>query len=504
MRVIIFLLLLFLSNFIYSQVKHDNVWLFGYDSDAINPIYGGSVMDFNTLPATIYSEDRLMNLDFTNASICDTAGNLLFYTNGIYVANVLGELMENGDSLSPGDFTSVWVDEGMPLIQGAMILPKPGSDSLYYLFHCKPEYPIFPISVHTSNLLYSIIDMSKNNGLGAVIEKNQAILQDTLGWAAITGVKHANGLDWWVLMKEYDSNRYYKVLLTPDGVVDYGAQAVGESITTGLEQAVFSPDGSKYAFLSLVSVDEGDYLSIFDFDRCTGELTNPVIMHSMDTMWFGGLAISPNSRFLYVSFYRAILQYDLQAPDVAASKKIVAEYDGYEEEVSPGVFFPTRFFFPQLAPDGKIYINSTSSVRSLHVINQPDLEGMACDVQQHSVMLPTLNKFSLPNFPNYRLGALPGSPCDTLTAVNEVGANNNVQFKIYPNPASASVTVEYLGTASFDIVLYDITGSMIRAQRYVGNGAVTVQTTDLPSGVYWCRLFRDGLPVYSQRVAIFH
>jgi mRNA-degrading endonuclease toxin of MazEF toxin-antitoxin module len=30
------------------------------------------------------------------------------------------------------------------------------------------------------------------------------------------------------------------------------------------------------------------------------------------------------------------------------------------------------------------------------------------------VELPTYNAFSMPNFPNYRLGALEGSPCDTL------------------------------------------------------------------------------------------
>ncbi len=35
-------------------------------------------------------------------------------------------------------------------------------------------------------------------------------------------------------------------------------------------------------------------------------------------------------------------------------------------------------------------------------------------VEQHGITLPTYNAFSLPNFPNYRLGPLDGSPCDTL------------------------------------------------------------------------------------------
>ncbi|HRF38555.1 MAG TPA: hypothetical protein PK198_07190, partial [Saprospiraceae bacterium] len=71
------------------------------------------------------------------------------------------------------------------------------------------------------------------------------------------------------------------------------------------------------------------------------------------------------------------------------------------------------FYLAQLAPDGKIYINSNNGVRYLHVINQPDSLGLACDVCQHCVELPSINALSLPNFPNYRLHHLEGSPCDT-------------------------------------------------------------------------------------------
>jgi PKD repeat protein len=67
-----------------------------------------------------------------------------------------------------------------------------------------------------------------------------------------------------------------------------------------------------------------------------------------------------------------------------------------------------------LAPDGKIYINSNNRCSYLHVINEPDSLGLACEVCQHCVDLPSVNAFSMPNFPNYRLGHLEGSPCDTL------------------------------------------------------------------------------------------
>ena len=68
----------------------------------------------------------------------------------------------------------------------------------------------------------------------------------------------------------------------------------------------------------------------------------------------------------------------------------------------------------QLAPDGKIYMSSTSTIRSLHVIHQPDEPGSACQFQAYGLPLPARNSFSVTYSPNYRLGPLDGSSCDTL------------------------------------------------------------------------------------------
>lgn len=86
--------------------QHDNIWLFGYESNPSNLNFGGSVMDFSLDTVDIYYEFRNMNIDVTNASISDTSGNLLFYTNGIYIANGLNEPMENGGGLNPEQFAN--------------------------------------------------------------------------------------------------------------------------------------------------------------------------------------------------------------------------------------------------------------------------------------------------------------------------------------------------------------------------------------------------------------
>ncbi|MFM9950378.1 MAG: PKD domain-containing protein [Saprospiraceae bacterium] len=404
------------SLFYYSlsAQKHDNIWLFGYNASVPNaPGYGGTVIDFSTIPSDIYHEERDMFLNVTNGSICDSSGSLLFYSNGIYIANAIHEPMSNGLGINPGDYADNNINTGYILNQGVLSLPHPDPDSthLYYLVHSNMEYPIGELILYASKLYYSKIDMSLENSLGSVVEKNQVIIDDIMEPGKVTACKHANGRDWWLFMRRYGSNEYHTILLSPSGFENRGVQIIGDSIfSPGLGQAIFSPDGRKFAELSLGGIEAGNFLNIYDFDRCTGLLSNPVQLTFADTAWAGGLAISPNSQFLYVSLYRHIYQYDLWASGIEATKDTVAVYDGF---IIPPVF-ATRFFLAQLAPDGKIYISATNSVPYLHVINNPDLPGDSCDVCQHCIELPTWSAFSMPNFPNYRLGALEGSPCDTL------------------------------------------------------------------------------------------
>lgn len=192
-----------------------------------------------------------------------------------------------------------------------------------------------------------------------------------------------------------------------------GKQQLGEPPISNAGQAVFSPDGSTYAKLNSPG-SPGAWLDIYDFDRCTGTLSNyrKIFKKPGDIC---GLAISPNSRYLYLSLGRVLYQYDLYAADLAGSETVVGEYDGFQ---SPPLW-PTFFFMLQLAPDGKIYMNSASNVNRLHVISAPDFAGAACQFQQHAFAIPTLNNWSLPNFPNYRLGPLDGSACDTLSLNNQ-------------------------------------------------------------------------------------
>lgn len=388
---------------IFSKEKRDNIWLFG----------GRQIRaDFESDPVSFIFEQREIRFDFTNASICDTSGNLLLYTNGISIANFTHDTIENGGRINPGEYSDEWELIGYPLAQGALILPAPNQDSVFYIFYEEltrtlefgaNEFRIFP-------LYYAYVDMRENNNEGKVIEKDIPVIQDTLDWGKIVTTRHANGRDWWVIIPEYISNRFYRLLITNEGIEDFGWQAVGDNHFYGLGQSSFAANGKKYINYNLFHFNE-NYLNIYDYDRCTGLFNNPVQI--LDTLYAysGGAAISENSRFLYTPTDTKIYQYDLEAEDIEASKVVVAEYDGYYDEIPD---LQTRFFMAALAPDGKIYISANNSSLHLHVIHEPNKKGLACNVEQHGIELPAWNQFTMPNFPYYGLGPLDGSPCDTL------------------------------------------------------------------------------------------
>ena len=403
---LLFCLSLLLCSSLPAQ-NHDNLWLFGVDGP-YSQAWGGCVVDFSNNEAVSYYQERDMNLNVTVASICDSLGNLLFYTNGTYIANHLHEKMENGDNLNPGELTSDNYSGGLRVNQSEIILPAPDQLGKYYLIHNKLDYhPTWVLSVSTS--YFSFINMNANNGEGKVMSKNVEIINDqNLNFGFLTAVKHGNGRDWWVTFPFKSKNVFYKILITPEGVELIPEQTIFPPLPDNLTSngfITFTQDGSH---LARYEFNHGIYL--YDFDRCTGMFEDNPLFIPMpnNTGLGGGISFSPSGQFLYAVTSTKIFQFDLWVGDIVASMETVAEYDGYADPL------PTSFFTSQLGPDGKIYINTNNGAQVLHYINYPDKKGLACEVVQHGLQLATRNRFTSQHFPNYRLGPLDGSPCDTL------------------------------------------------------------------------------------------
>lgn len=452
-------------------------------------------MDFNFNPVKSIFKQRKQNMYTTNASICDTTGKLLFFTNGCEIAHANGETMENGDLLNPGTFRTLWCIEygegynGGP--QNALILPWPDSPGVYRLFH---KRYIYNVAYSRCDVLFSsTVDMNANNGRGRVTEKNIPLVSDTLSRTDLVAVKHANGKDWWVVTPRRNGNEFYVLKFTKDGITDTLKQTIGiKTNAAGLPinenqgAMVFSPDGSK-----MFRTARYEPVMMYDFDRETGVFTNfDTIHYEYGDQFIGevGCAVSPNNRYLYLSCRQFLYQLDLQAPDISASQTMVAEWDGF---TTP---FPTLFWQCQLGPDCKIYIMAGGDTRYWHVVHNPDLPGQQCDVEQRGLVLATRCGASMPAFPNYRLSTLdnPGKPCTSTVSIH---APPQVQegeaLFIYPNPASGQATVEYRLSGPRDnrLALHDLTGRQVLEIALPDNqGRVVLPLETLAPGIYWCQI----------------
>ena len=270
MKNLITILVLTLPVFAFTQVRFDYTWVLGRlntpPEDSLG-IYGGTLVDFNANPVQ-YSRITIQVDMEANAVLSDSSGNLLFYTDGCTIANKLHSTMKNGSEINEGGLTyiqdCVQNNFGYPTHQGVIILPFPGYPDRYIMLHLRKPDPL-----------------------------SRAFIEDFL----------------------------YSVM-SPDGIRLSNIQHIGIPIKnyTWAIQATFSPDGSKYANSGPLSG-----LQIFDFERCEGVFSNPVhIGFPGDTVNACGVAISPSSRYLYVSTAFKLYQFDLYATrNIEASRELV-------------------------------------------------------------------------------------------------------------------------------------------------------------------------------------
>ena len=197
-----------------------NVWELSYSTDLMYP-NSEIRFQYNGIADT-NNASRIMSFDLTDASICDTSGNLLFYTNGITIGNRNYDTLQNAVNFNDGEQTSVDDPDGLSACQGAIFLPAPGNEYLYYVFYITGLYFFAhnQSEVQPLHLSYSKIDLLLDNGNGGIIDsfKNIYLIEDTLTWGRLTACKHANGRDWWLIMHRYYSNKFYKFLITPNGI----------------------------------------------------------------------------------------------------------------------------------------------------------------------------------------------------------------------------------------------------------------------------------------------
>jgi hypothetical protein len=476
-------LLLFFFSTCNSQ-GISNIWMGGYGNQIGNPPWGGWEMNFFSGSPVITYENRAIDFDFTGTTIADSAGNFLFATNGVTIMNSVGDTMLNGTGLSPSTYSSPqWFGDGLRIPQATLILPLPGSANIYYLFHM--TWDTISIPAYAYYFYCSIIDMNLDGGKGGVIVKNHIILTGLFSSNGISACKHANGRDWWINIHDSYGTGLHFFLLQPSGVSFSHTQNL--NYREGVGSYCFSPDGTKFGGYNTV-----DDFEIFDFDRCSGMLSNFRHVPINDSMVTFGCSFSPNSKFLYGSSIRYLYQVDATSYQPDTTLITVGIWDGsfYNNAAA-------TFSIQALAPDGKIYVTTGSTTPIMHYIEHPDSLGIACNVQQHSITLPVFNSRTVPNHPNYFLGPLVGSLCDSLVGLNELSLS---PIKIQPNPTQGLFQIVYPPQSqNGSMELIDLFGKIIVVEQIPPWSQLkNVDISELSSGIYILKIRWGNNVVYGK------
>ncbi len=332
-------------SFVLFSQKEANIWYFGQNAG----------LDFNSSPPTALTNGALNTYEGCS-SFSDANGNLLFYSDGITVWNKNHQIMTYTNGILAKNL------RGNPSsTQSGMIIPKPSSNSIYYLFTVGTavrnsitgeSYPNKGFNVYT-------IDMSLNNGLGSLIdEDNDGVFYKNLSkgklrqWSEkVAAVKGKECSTYWVVSSTID-NQFYSYKIDENGInLSPVISEIPNITSTRRGYLKLSPDGTILAVAN--QIDEVSSVNLLSFDNGTGKAILKTTL-KLDNDQAYGIEFSRNSKKLYVSTifnpsnnpntpgtYK-LFQYDLSQNNISASKKLIHHQVGQRGAL-------------QLGPDGKIY-----------------------------------------------------------------------------------------------------------------------------------------------------
>jgi gliding motility-associated-like protein len=441
---------IFLSTLAFSQ-QEASVWYFGQNA--------GIKFESNGTITTL--TDGQLNTAEGCATLADSNGNLLLYTDGITVWNRNHGIMPNGTGLM-GDPSST---------QSATIVPMPGSVTLFYVF-------TLDAFAGGNGFRYSIVDMTLDGGNGAVITKN--VLIYTPSCEKLSIVKHANDTDYWLVTHGWNNNKFYSYLLTNSGLsaapvlTSIGVNVSAINTDNAIGYMRISPNGSK---LALNHYYDG-ILQLFDFNTSTGILSNANTIYSAPIGSFlYGLEFSPNSEVLYFTEEvpsTIVYQCDLTVSNIPST--VLPVYSGSN---------PLAMAL-QLGPDSKIYIGQLTS-NKLGVINNPNTLNAGCNLQMNSIDLGSRYCFrGLPPF----ISSFFFTPAIQF---DNSCVGDNIQFQFNSSQPVLSALWDFGdGTTSTDI-------SPIHSYVITGDYTVSVQvTTALGSGSNTRDITISAVPTATQ------
>lgn len=471
----------------WGQDKTQNIWYFGRK-------WG---LDFNKTPAELI-QDRKTQFSGSGscATICDSAGNLILYSDGNNIFDRLHRVVPFGKNLHGDSNTS----------QGTVIVKQPGTQNLFFV-----------ISADQSGLMqknrgvnYSVVDMNLNNGFGQVVRRNIGLLSP---WATerVFAVPSCSGEFYWIITHAYNSDSFYVFKLGKTGM-DHNAviskTGVVHSHFNGFNSLLWeargfikvNKQGNRLALAYMAPFlrnmvggtfyGDTSLMELHEFDNATGKIKHIATFVNPDTLTFAsggypafGVEFSPNGKYVYFSDawtirgLNTIWQFDAYAKDSATfaqSGKIVAtDTWGLAGSLS-------------LAPDGKIY-QPIPLGNSISCIENPNDEASKIIYSRRKIEVPEIYgmSHSLTSV-YYKLGT---NKTDVLPS--QINSCNRLPIKLRTTHYYSGITWN-TGDTGREISVNQLGKYWINLQDNCGN---TVADTVLVLGFQPPKILEDNVTI---------
>ncbi len=452
-------------------------------NEASTIYWGTTILDFRVSPFQVLSFNAVSSRE-SGASICDSAGNLLFYSNGgtSPTSNAIagawgadGQFLQNGENLEQlGCFSTN---------QGAVILPDPAGISAtskkYYLLtkDCL-EAATMGSQSGSTGLSYGIIDMLANNGNGAVVSQSNIVVPNlfygsgSTNWEPLSVVLETDGEQksgtsgYWIY--SYYGDSLYKIHFGVNGFDSF--------------QTLFKEGGRITVAPDLTHMMIKSHL--YELDAQSGNL---LLVHTFST---NSGVFSSDGRKIFCLENNALMQYNLDLSNWQNNPYQVAVFS---QSTAPQLF---------LAPSGRILLWNTNSAFSGQIIC-PNSFGPNCNYTPGNLSLQGGTLTTPPNIPAHYLYNTQ-SGC-TLGLSEEFSE----KLVIAPNPSAGNFTVYLNGGPLFEVVLRitDLTGRIIRTEELSGLMALDqadIHAEELPNGEYFLELLQKEREPIVKRFVIHH
>jgi hypothetical protein len=509
------ILCLILSHSLSAQKKAGNEWY--VEIGKIKLQFTGDTANNTKFFPTDTQKYRCIN---GNANVCDTNGILLLAASPFKVMNGSNMgFIEGGENLNLDTFTKF--ENGIsPLGNTTIILPI--GNNLYYIFlGCTSDsfmnayinigqWGVF--SYEMDEIRYAIVDMNANNGKGKVLQSRKLLLHANdapyLNITNFTATRHANGKDWWLIKP---SGKYrqvrYKFLVTADSIYTSKEENLpwltDNFVYHSVGQSCFSQDGTLYA-----ECNSNCPTTIWHFDRCSGQFTLKRIIdiqkNNKDSLLqfpeASGVCFSANNKYLYQNEFNLTYQIDLDEQNDSIALFSLQNYD-----VNQNLCWNNSM---QMTPTGQIYIGHWHGIcADVSAIMRPNEYGDGCSFKYDYFKFKTIFWPNIvagtndpPNMINYELGALTGSPCDTIKHASSFFK----EWIISPNPTQSFIEVQIpvQGAESLQIIIYNSLGQKVQESMYNIDYTYKIKHEfgAFSRGMYFTKCITNNGQSYSQKI----